>query len=60
MAALRTTLRHNICYFQTIRQKVLSLLECPRKAKKEANLAAVRIRRHDRVGTGSRPAYRRA
>ena len=40
MAALRATLRHNICYFQTMRQKVLSLMESPRKAKKEAKLAA--------------------
>ena len=40
MAALRATLRNNICYFQTMRQKVLSLMESPRKAKKEAKLAA--------------------
>jgi transposase len=40
MALLRTTLRNNICYFQTMRQKVLSLIESPRKAKKEAKLAA--------------------
>ena len=40
MAALRATLRHNICYFQTMKQKVLSLIESPRKAKKEAKLAA--------------------
>jgi transposase len=40
MAALRATLRNNICYFQTMRQKVLSLVESPRKAKKEAKLAA--------------------
>jgi hypothetical protein len=40
MAVLRTTLRHNLCYFQTMRQKVLSLMESPRKAKKEAKLAA--------------------
>ena len=39
MAALRETLRNNICYFQTMRQKMLSLLESPRKAKKEAKLA---------------------
>ena len=39
MVALRTTLRHNISYFQTVRQKVLSLIESPRKAKKEAKLA---------------------
>src|ERR687896_1276205 len=37
MAALRTTLRNNLCYFQTMRQKVLSLIESPRKAKKEAH-----------------------
>ena len=41
MAALHTTLRHNISYFQTMRQKVLSLVESPRKVKKEAKLAAV-------------------
>ena len=41
MAALRGTLRNNICYFQTMKQKVLSLIESPRKAKKEAKLAAV-------------------
>jgi hypothetical protein len=40
MAALRTTLRNNISYFQTMKQKVLSLIESPRKAKKEAKLAA--------------------
>ena len=40
MAALRATLRNNICDFQTMRQKVLSLVESPRKAKKEAKLAA--------------------
>jgi DDE superfamily endonuclease len=40
MAVLRTTLRNNISYFQTMRQKVLSLIESPRKAKKEAKLAA--------------------
>jgi transposase len=40
MAALRGTLRNNICYFQTLRQKVLSLIESPRKAKKAAKLAA--------------------
>jgi transposase len=33
MAAVRETLRHNICYFQTMKQKVLSLIESPRKAK---------------------------
>jgi hypothetical protein len=40
MAALRATLRHNICYFQTMKQKVLSLIESPRKTKKAAELAA--------------------
>ena len=40
MAAVRVTLRNNICYFQTMRQKVLSLIESPRKTKKEAKLAA--------------------
>jgi hypothetical protein len=40
MTLLRTTLRHNLCYFQTMRQKVLSLVASPRKAKKEAKLAA--------------------
>jgi hypothetical protein len=40
MASLRATLRNNLCYFQTMRQKVLSLIESPRKAKKEAKLAA--------------------
>jgi transposase len=40
MAGLRATLRNNISYFQTMRQKVLSLIESPRKAKKEAKLAA--------------------
>jgi hypothetical protein len=40
MAALRTTLRNNISYFQTMKQKVLSLIESPRKVKKEAKLAA--------------------
>lgn len=40
MAALRATLRHNLCYFQTMKQKVLSLIESPRKAKKEAKVAA--------------------
>jgi hypothetical protein len=39
MGELRATLRNNICYFQTMRQKVLSLIESPRKAKKEAKLA---------------------
>jgi hypothetical protein len=41
MAVLRATLRNNISYFQTMRQKVLSLIDSPRKAKKEAKLAAV-------------------
>lgn len=41
MTPLRATLRNNLCYFQTMRQKVLSLVESPRKAKKEAKLAAV-------------------
>ena len=36
MAVLRTTLRNNISYFQTMRQKVLSLIASPRKTKKEA------------------------
>jgi transposase len=40
MAALRKTLRNNISYFQTMKQKVLSLIESPRKAKKAAKLAA--------------------
>jgi DDE superfamily endonuclease len=40
MASVRATLRNNLCYFQTMRQKVLSLIESPRKAKKEAKLAA--------------------
>jgi len=40
MAALRATLRHNLCDFQTMKQKVLSLIESPRKAKKEAKVAA--------------------
>jgi hypothetical protein len=40
IAALRATLRNNISYFQTMQQKVLSLMESPRKAKKEAKLAA--------------------
>ena len=40
MTALRTTLRNNISYFQTMKQKVLSLIESPRKAKKAAKLAA--------------------
>jgi hypothetical protein len=40
MAALRTTWRNNIGYFQTMRQQGLSFMESPRKAKKEAKLAA--------------------
>jgi len=40
MARLRTTLRNNLCYFQTMRQKVLSFIDSPRKAKKEAKLTA--------------------
>jgi DDE superfamily endonuclease len=40
MAGLRTTLRNNLCYYQSMRQKVLSLIDSPRKAKKEAKLAA--------------------
>ena len=40
MAALRATLRNNLCYYQSMRQKVLSLMESPRKTKKEAKLAA--------------------
>jgi transposase len=40
MAAVRTTLRSNMSYFHTMRHKVLSLMESPRKAKKEAKLAA--------------------
>jgi len=40
MAALRVTLRNNLCYYQSLRQKVLSLIESPRKTKKEAKLAA--------------------
>jgi len=35
MTSLRSTLRNNICYFQTMRQKVLSLVENPRKMKKK-------------------------
>ena len=34
MTALRATLQNNICYFQTMRHKVLSLIESPRKTKK--------------------------
>ena len=40
MARLRGTLRNNISYFQTMRQRVLSWIESPRKTKKEAKLAA--------------------
>jgi len=40
MTALRVTLRNNLCYYQSLRQKVLSLIDSPRKAKKEAKLAA--------------------
>jgi hypothetical protein len=40
MAALRTTLRNNLSYFQTMKQKVLSLIESARKAKKEAKLGS--------------------
>jgi transposase len=40
LGALRTTLRDNLSYFQTMRQKVRSLIESPRKAKKEAKVAA--------------------
>jgi transposase len=40
MAAWRTTLRNNLSYFQTMKQKVLSLIESLRKAKKAAKLAA--------------------
>jgi DDE superfamily endonuclease len=40
MVRLRATLRNNISYFQTMRQKVLSLIDSPRKTEKEAKLAA--------------------
>jgi hypothetical protein len=40
MAALRATLRNTLCYSQSMRQNVLSLIDSPRKAKKEAKLAA--------------------
>ena len=40
MAALRVTLRNNLCYYQSLRQRVLSLIDSPRKTKKEAKLAA--------------------
>jgi transposase len=36
MARVRATLRNNISDFQTMRQKVLSLIDSPRKTKKEA------------------------
>jgi hypothetical protein len=39
-ARLRATLRSTISDFQTMRQKVRSLMESPQKAKKEAKLAA--------------------
>lgn len=34
MAALRRALRASLCYYQTLRHKVLSLIEDPRKASK--------------------------
>jgi hypothetical protein len=37
MRELRTALRANLCYFQTMRHKMLSLIQSPRK-KKEAKL----------------------
>ena len=40
MAGLRTTLRNHLCYYQSMHQKVLSLIDSPRKAKKEAKLGA--------------------
>jgi len=40
MAALRVTLRNNLCYYQSLRQRVLSLIDSPRKTEKEAKLAA--------------------
>ena len=40
MAALQGTLRNNLCYYQSLRQKVLSLIDSPRKTKKDAKLAA--------------------
>jgi DDE superfamily endonuclease len=40
MAELRTALRANLCYFHTLRHKVLSLLQSPRKLK-AAKLPAV-------------------
>jgi hypothetical protein len=39
MTVLRATLRNNISYFQTMRPKVLALLDSPRKTKKGAKLA---------------------
>ena len=51
MARLRVTLRNNISYFQTMRQRVLSLIESSRKAKKEAKLAPLCLPRR----TISRP-----
>jgi DDE superfamily endonuclease len=39
-AVLRATLRNNLCYFQTMHQKVLSLIDRPQKAKKAAKLTA--------------------
>ena len=38
-ASLRATLRNTLCYVQTMQRKVLSLIESPRKVKKEAKLA---------------------
>jgi transposase len=40
MTALQVTLRNNLCYYQSLRQKVLSFIDSPRKTKKEAKLAA--------------------
>ena len=40
MAALKTALRASLCYFHTLRHKVLSLIRSPRK-RKEAKLLAV-------------------
>jgi hypothetical protein len=39
-AVVRTTLRNHLCDFQTMRQKVVSVIESPRRRKKEAKLAA--------------------
>jgi hypothetical protein len=36
MAALRATLRNNLCDYQSIRRKVLSFMDSPRTMKKEA------------------------